>query len=81
MVEKQNRLELSKRTRTFALRIIRLYSSLPKSNEAQVIGKQCCGPVHRSAPIIVKQISRNQTRISLIRSKVRSRNWRKLFTG
>ncbi|MGL6161270.1 four helix bundle protein [Microbulbifer sp.] len=28
------------RTKHFALRIIRLYSSLPKSTEAQVIGKQ-----------------------------------------
>ncbi|WP_308368223.1 MULTISPECIES: four helix bundle protein [unclassified Microbulbifer] len=28
------------RTKRFALRIIRLYSSLPKSTEAQVIGKQ-----------------------------------------
>jgi len=28
------------RTKLFSLRIIRLYSSLPKTNEAQVIGKQ-----------------------------------------
>lgn len=28
------------RTKDFALRIIRLYSSLPKTTEAQVIGKQ-----------------------------------------
>ena len=32
--------DLKIRTRDFALRIIRLYSSLPKSTEAQVIGKQ-----------------------------------------
>jgi four helix bundle protein len=32
--------DLKVRTRDFALRIIRLYSSLPKSTEAQVIGKQ-----------------------------------------
>lgn len=32
--------DLKIRTREFALRIIRLYSSLPKSAEAQVIGKQ-----------------------------------------
>src|SRR5260370_21250376 len=32
--------DLKIRTRDFALRIIRLYSSLPKSPEAQVIGKQ-----------------------------------------
>ena len=32
--------DLKIRTRDFALRIVRLYSSLPKSTEAQVIGKQ-----------------------------------------
>jgi four helix bundle protein len=32
--------DLKIRTRDFALRVIRLYSSLPKSVEAQVIGKQ-----------------------------------------
>ncbi len=34
------RQDLKKRTKKLALRIIRLYSSLPKSTEAQVIGKQ-----------------------------------------
>lgn len=32
--------DLHIRTKTYALRIIRLYCSLPKSTEAQVIGKQ-----------------------------------------
>jgi four helix bundle protein len=32
--------DLKSRTRDFALRIIRLYSALPKNTEAQVIGKQ-----------------------------------------
>lgn len=32
--------DLRSRTTEFALRIIRLYSSLPKSTEAQVLGKQ-----------------------------------------
>jgi four helix bundle protein len=32
--------DLRKRTKTFALRIIRLYGALPKKTEAQVIGKQ-----------------------------------------
>jgi len=31
------------RTKLFALRIIRLYASLPRSTEAQVIGKQVLG--------------------------------------
>jgi len=34
------RRDLRKRTKLFALRIIKLYASLPKSTEAQVIGKQ-----------------------------------------
>ena len=32
--------DLKQRTKRFALRIIKLFSSLPKSPEAQVIGKQ-----------------------------------------
>jgi four helix bundle protein len=32
--------DLKVRTKTFALRIIRLYCSLPKTTEAQVLGKQ-----------------------------------------
>ena len=32
--------ELRERTKHFALRIIRLYGALPKTTEAQVIGKQ-----------------------------------------
>ena len=34
------RQDLRERTKQFALRIIRLYAALPKSTEAQVIGKQ-----------------------------------------
>jgi four helix bundle protein len=32
--------DLRKRTKAFALRIIKLYTALPKSSEAQVLGKQ-----------------------------------------
>lgn len=32
--------DIGERTKAFALRIVRLYSSLPKSTEAQVLGKQ-----------------------------------------
>lgn len=38
--EKKIVIELSVRTKEFALRIIRLYCSLPKSTHAQVLGKQ-----------------------------------------
>jgi four helix bundle protein len=39
MTEEQPQ-ESGTRTKAFALRIIRLYSALPKTTEAQVIGKQ-----------------------------------------
>jgi four helix bundle protein len=39
MAETQEQ-DLRPRTKAFALRIIKLYTSLPKSTEAQVIGKQ-----------------------------------------
>jgi four helix bundle protein len=34
------RRDLRKRTKLFALRIIKLYASLPKSTEARILGKQ-----------------------------------------
>ncbi len=39
MMNEQNR-DLKARTKEFALRIIRLYSSLPRTTEAQVLGRQ-----------------------------------------
>jgi four helix bundle protein len=36
----EGRQDLRKRTKEFALRIIRLYAALPKTTEAQVLGKQ-----------------------------------------
>ena len=38
--EKSGKIDLRKRTKEYALRIIRLYSSLPKQTVAQVTGKQ-----------------------------------------
>ena len=38
--EKKSMIELSVRTKEFALRVIRLYCTLPKSTQAQVLGKQ-----------------------------------------
>ncbi len=37
---RSERVDLKVRTKAFALRVIRLYSSLPKTTVAQVIGKQ-----------------------------------------
>jgi four helix bundle protein len=39
-MKSDNRQDLRKRTREFALRIIKLYAALPKTTEAQVLGKQ-----------------------------------------
>ncbi|HJU53808.1 MAG TPA: four helix bundle protein [Pyrinomonadaceae bacterium] len=39
-MKSENRQDLKQRTKAFALRIIRLYTALPKSPEAQVLGKQ-----------------------------------------
>ncbi len=39
MAEEQAR-DLKQRTKDFALRVIRLYAALPKTTEAQVLGKQ-----------------------------------------
>ena len=38
--EKKSMIELSVRTKEFALRVIRPYCALPKSTQAQVLGKQ-----------------------------------------
>lgn len=39
-MQKDEVVDLRVRTKKFALRVIRMYSALPKSTEAQVIGKQ-----------------------------------------
>ena len=39
-MSKTQEIELRSRTKMFALRIIQLYSSLPKTTEAQVLGRQ-----------------------------------------
>jgi four helix bundle protein len=36
----QEKQDLRERTKAFALRIIRLYATLPKTTEAQILGKQ-----------------------------------------
>ncbi len=40
MKDEGKRQDLTERTRAFAVRIIRLYGALPKTTEAQVIGRQ-----------------------------------------
>ena len=40
MMNKEHRFALRARTKGFALAVVRLYSSLPRTAEAQVLGKQ-----------------------------------------
>jgi four helix bundle protein len=56
MVMDEKRNDLRERTTEFALRIIRLYTSLPKITEAQVLGKQ----VLRSGTSIGAQFRESQ---------------------
>ncbi len=58
--------ELGIRTKAFALRIIRLYSALPKTTEVQVIGKHGV---------------RSQTRILSTKWRADCRNLMKLAIG
>ena len=73
MNEKDERPDLKKRSKEFALRIIRLYVSLPRRAEAQVMGRQLLrsgtsvGAHHREA--------------SRARSDADFKNWQKQVTG
>ena len=73
--------DLKVRTKQCALQMIRLYSSLPKTTEAQVIGKQ----VLRSGTSVGAQYREAQraklTPISSTRSKVLCRSWTKQIIG
>ena len=48
MKNSEHERDLAQRTKTFALRIIKMYSALPKATVAQVLGKQ----VRRSGPAV-----------------------------
>ena len=50
--------DLRQRTKQFALRVIRLFTSLPKTTDAQVLGKQ----VLRSGTSVVAQAVRGHVR-------------------
>lgn len=36
----ESRIDLRERTKSFAVRVVRMFSALPKTTEAQVLGKQ-----------------------------------------
>jgi four helix bundle protein len=41
MSDEKTRQDLRKRTKEFALRVVKMYLALPKSDVARVLGKQC----------------------------------------
>lgn len=63
--EKRSVIELSVRTKEFALRMIRLYCALPKSTQAQILGKQ----VLRSATSVganYREAKRSRSKVEFI---------------
>jgi 23S rRNA-intervening sequence protein len=72
--------DLRLRTRSFALRIIRLYASLPKTTEAQVIGKQLL----RSGTSVgahYMEATRARSVAEFVSKKVDYKNWKKQSIG
>ena len=73
--------DLRTRTKSSALRVIKLYSALPQTTEAQVLGRQLLrsgtsiGAHHREA-----QRSRSDAEF-ISKLEVRSRSWTKRFIG
>ena len=52
--------DLKPRTTDFALGIIRLYVSLPKTTEAQILASRVCVQAHQSVRNIVRDIAQNR---------------------
>jgi len=73
--------DLKGRTKEFALRVIRLYTALPKRTEAQVIGKQLFVPALLSALTIVKERGRGPMRSLSARLRVVYRNSKRACIG
>ena len=76
-----NRIDLRDRTKAFALRIIRLFSSLPKSTEAYVLGKQVLRAGTSVARTTEKPIEAGPTPSTFRRSKWDFRNWKRHLIG
>jgi four helix bundle protein len=72
--------ELRDRKKHFALRVIRLYGALPKTTEAQIIGKQLL----RSGTSVAanyREASRARSDAELISKLSSNRNWMNLCCG
>ena len=76
--------DLKIRTKNFAVRIIKLFAALPKTTEAQVLGKQIlrCGTlVGAQEHNTVNPSMQNLMLILSVKSKALCRNWRKPYIG
>jgi hypothetical protein len=73
--------DLKDRTKSFALRIIRLYTALPRSAEAQVMGKQFFVQERLSEHITMKLSVQSLMLISSVKSKKHCKNWKRPFIG
>jgi four helix bundle protein len=60
-MQKKEEQDLRDRTKAFALRIVRMFSALPKTTEAQVLAKQLLRSGTQSALIIEKRFARGQS--------------------
>lgn len=77
-----DKFNLRERTKAFALRIIRLYSALPKTTEAQVLGKsKHCEAAPQWERITKRLHGPSQPRTLSVRWKAAYRNWMKPITG
>lgn len=73
--------DLKQRTKLFALSIIRLYSQMPKTIEAQIIGKQFLRSGTSVVHIIGKPVEIDQMLNSSAKLKVAYRNLKKPCIG
>ena len=73
--------DLIERTKQFALRVIRLFASLPKTGEAQVLENNFCVLEHLLGPTIARLIARAVGPSLLPNAATRSAKSKNLPTG
>ena len=76
-----NKNDLRERTTEFALRIVGMYKSLPKTTEAQILGNRFCALARLWAHNSVKVNVQNRMLISSTNLKVYCRKPMKLLFG
>jgi hypothetical protein len=77
----ENNKDLKERTKNFALRIIKMYSSLPKTAEGKVLGTQVLRSGIQLAQTAGKLPRAGQRQSLLPKWATASRSLKRLFTG